>query len=181
MSRAEAKMFHPANYRNLTQIWGPDDFEQAVLDAQQIVEAGRRRRLRLVEEDNLPPAVLFTQSRHRRARLMDGFAVLLLLMLCAALGFIAFALAVPSAKADTEPTPAVLDYADRYGAGAICPVLDEHHTVSGMLGVLYAVEDDGFTPFEAGQIVGISVTEFCPRNQRLMQRFVDIYGGSQVA
>lgn len=136
---------------------------------------------RLPENDYLPPVVLFTaQSRERKARIYDALAVTLGAILLAALGVIAFTLAAPNAKADTI-SPAVLDYVDRYGAGAVCPVLDSHYTVNGMLGVLYGIEDDGFTPFEAGQIIGISVTEFCPRNQPLMRQFINVYGGQVTA
>lgn len=179
VSRAEAKRRHPASHGNLHQIWGVDDFDQCVADALAIVKAGRARRLQLVDEDYLPPAVLFSRSRFRRARVMDALAVALLILLMAALGVIVFA-----ASAKAEPaSPAVMDYVDRYGAGAICKVLSmpEHHTLNGMLGVLTAVENDGFSPYESGVIVGESINEFCPQNLRLMQRFVDIYGGTQPA
>ena len=183
MTRREAMAYHPSNYahRRLERIYGPDDFDQTVRDAQAVVEAGKRR-LRVVGEDERGiPAMLFSTSRHRRAKLMDGLAVALLMALMAAFGVIVMLLAAPSAKADIEPTPAVLDYADRYGEQAICVVLDEHHSVSGLLGVLLAIEKDGFTPYQAGQIVGISVTEFCPRNAPLIQRFVQVYGGQVTA
>jgi len=164
--------------KNLIPVGSPDDFDEIVADAIAVVEAGRARRLRVVEDDYLPPAVLFTRSRFRRAKLMDGLAVALLMLLMAALGVIAFTLA-PHAKADVSP--AVSDYVAVYGAGAVCPVLDEHHTVSGMLGVLRGIQHDGFTAFEAGQIVGMSVTEYCPRNTPLMRQFVAAVEGRQTA
>lgn len=121
---------------------------------------------------------LFSVSRERRARWMDRLAVALLLALAAALGCIAVLASAPKAKADeADPSPAVISYTNRYGL-AVCTTLDDHHTVSGVLGVLLAIQEADWTPFEAGQIVGLSVQEFCPRNERLLERFVDIYGGA---
>ncbi len=118
-----------------------------------------------------------SKSRERRAKLMDAIAVTLLIVLMAALGVLTFA---ATAKAD-DLAPSVVEYVERYGRDAVCPVLDDHNSVAGMLGVLLAIEGDGFTQFEAGQIVGVSVMEFCPRNQELMQRFVAVYGKTDVA
>lgn len=167
---------HPSNYR---------PFDQAVADAQAIVNA---KRLRLVGEHERatppPQSVLLTRSRERKARIHDALAVLLMLALMAALGVVAFALAAPNAKADApQPSPAVIDYVNLYGEPVICHVLDSNGnaTVSGFLGVLRATESEGFTPYEAGQIVGMSVTEFCPDHTRLMQRFVEVYGGQVTA
>ena len=119
-----------------------------------------------------------SKSRERKSRIMDGLAVALLLALAAALGVIAVLAAAP-AKADVSD--AVIDYATTYGEGAICPVLDEHHTVNGVLGVLIGVKKDGFSNFEAGQIVGMSVSEYCPRNEPLLQQFVAVYSGAETS
>ncbi len=116
---------------------------------------------------------LFGCSRFRRAAILDGMAVGLLMAFMAALGVIVFA---ASAKADTDPTPAVIDYVVTYGSGAICPVIDNHYSIPGLMGVLLAIEKDGFTGYQAGQIVGMSVAEYCPRNQPLLDRFVAVYG-----
>ncbi len=117
-----------------------------------------------------------SQSRLRKARIYEGLAFALLIALMVALGLIVAFLAAADARAESDPSPAVVAYVDRYAEAAVCPVLDKHHTVSGMLGVLYALEGEGFSPFEAGQIVGMSVTEFCPRNYRLLTRFTNVYG-----
>jgi len=116
----------------------------------------------------------FSESRERRARRMDALAVILLMLTMAFLGTVVFA---ASAKADPNVSDDVIDYAVRYGAGAVCPVLSEHHTVNGVMGVLLAIRDDGFSDYEAGQIVGLSVAEYCPANQPLLDRFVAVYGG----
>ena len=120
-------------------------------------------------------AKLFGHSRFRRAKVYDGLAVALLMAIMACLGVVVFA---ASAKADPGVSDDVIDYTVRYGAGAVCPVLTEHHTVSGLLGVLLAIRDDGFSDYEAGQVVGLSVAEYCPENQPLLDRFVAVYGGT---
>ena len=61
------------------------------------------------------------------------------------------------------------------------PVISMHDTTSGLLGVLTAIRDDGFSDYEAGQIVGISVSEYCPENYPLLEAFMARYGGSSVA
>lgn len=83
--------------------------------------------------------------------------------------------AAPTATAE-EPTPAVVAYVAHYG-GVACNVLDEFPSIPGMLGVMHGVETAGFSPREAGEVVGMSITEICPRHVRLMERFVDMYGG----
>lgn len=116
----------------------------------------------------------FSESRERRARRMDALAVILLMLTMAFLGTVVFA---ASAKATPNVSDDVIDYAVRYGAGAVCPVLSEHHTVNGVMGVLLAIRDDGFSDYETGQIVGLSVAEYCPENQPLLDRFIAVYGG----
>lgn len=81
------------------------------------------------------------------------------------------------ARAHAEPvSPAVIDYATKYDY-AVCGVLDEHPTISGLKGILAAVMDDGFTAYESGQIVAMAVTLACPEYQPTLDRFVAIYGG----
>lgn len=167
-SRDQARAYHPA-------IWTPDDFDQTVRDAQAVVEAGKRR-LRVVGEDERGlPAFLFTTSRERRARRMDALAVALLMAVAAAFGVILMLLAAPTAKADNVSDD-VLDYVSLYGEGAVCPVISEHYSVNGLLGVMIAIRDDGFSDYETGQIVGLSVSEYCPENYPLLEMFMARYG-----
>lgn len=85
----------------------------------------------------------------------------------------------PTASAD-EPSTTVVAYAATFG-GIVCDVLDDYPTPSGVLGIAQAIQDDGLSAYEAGQVIGLSVAEICPRHMRELQRFIDIYGGSQVA
>lgn len=67
---------------------------------------------------------LFSRSRFRRARIMDGLAVSLLLILMAAFGCIAVMLS-PQAKADVTD-PQVIAFTAAFG-GVVCSVLDDGH------------------------------------------------------
>lgn len=181
MNRDEAMSRHPSTYRPMREIWTPEDFEQAVRDAQAVVQAGKTSRHLHPVADTERTLRLTSVSRHRKARIYDALAVALLLALAAALGVIAVLAAAPHAKADNTASAAVLDYAATYGAGAVCPVLDTHRTVSGVMGVLVGIGRDGFSEYEAGQIVGISVTKYCPRNQPLLRQFIAVYGSTETA
>ena len=87
-------------------------------------------------------------------------------------------LAAP-AHADTpDPTPAVLRYTI-HNEAAICSALGTYDNVPGVLQVLQAIQaDGGFTEYEAGEVVGLSVTDACPRYVPLLQKFVRVYGGA---
>jgi hypothetical protein len=125
--------------------------------------------MRLVREDEyLPPAVLFTQSRERKARLYDRLAVALLLLLCAALGVIGFTLAAPQAKADVDNV--VVAYSAHYG-GAVCSVLSEFPSENGILGIAASIMEDGLTGYQAGQVIYLSVSDICPRHMGLIRAF----------
>ena len=113
-----------------------------------------------------------SQSRERKARIYDGLAVALLMALMAALGVILFA---ASAKAD--PDSEAQAYAAEYGP-AVCSVLDDYPSVSGMLGIMQAIVEDGMTEYQAGEVVGISIYRLCPEYQGLAEKFVQRYGGT---
>ena len=85
----------------------------------------------------------------------------------------------PTASAD-EPSTTVVAYAATFG-GIVCDVLDDHASLGGVQGVIQGVQADGFTAYEAGQIVGLSVAEICPRHTALILRFANAYGGRQIA
>ena len=154
---------------NVYPIWTPKDS----------VDTAKQFHLELDNAErglHIDQSWFLSQSRRRKDRWMDAVALALLMALMAALGVVAFA---ASAKADVSDS--VIDYAVTYGEGAICPVLDEHHTVNGVLGVLIGIKKDGFSNFEAGQIVGLSVSEYCPRNEPLLQQFVAVYSGAETS
>ena len=85
--------------------------------------------------------------------------------------------AVISFAAPVKADTAVQVYADRY-AGAVCNVLDEYPTFDGIIGIGTAIVEDGFTPRQAGQVMGIAVLEVCPRHTGLMNDFVNYYAGA---
>jgi len=113
---------------------------------------------------------MLSHSRYRRAARMDGVALALLLALITAIGVIA----APVARA--EPSTRALEYAALFG-DVVCDVLDDHATISGLIGIGEAITDDGLSYHEAGEVLAISVTEICPRHYLLLKRFVRLYGG----
>lgn len=117
---------------------------------------------------------LFTQSRNRKARLMDGLAVTLLMLLMAALGC-AVVLLSPQAKANPGIDPDVVDYAVAH-ADAVCTVLDRYPTLDGVGGVGMGIINAGWTANEAGQIMYLSVYDMCPEYLPLLKRFATRYG-----
>lgn len=180
MTREQAKKHHPSNYfnRQLEAIWTVDDFNQTVLDAQAVVEAGKLR-----DNERLSPAMMFSASRARRARRMDALAVGLLMLLMAALGCIALLWMAPQAGAapgGLDVSDEVLDYASNRGQ-VVCQVLDEYPSISGLIGVMQGVAEDGFSYFQAGQVTALSVYGLCPRHSDLLDQFVAIYGEDEQA
>lgn len=172
MTRAQARAYHPA-------VWTPDDFDQTVRDAQAVVEAGKRRFRVVGEDERQRPTLLLSTSRERKAKGMDTLAVALLMALMAALGCIVMLLSAPDAKAD-EPSDAAIEYASQRGR-IVCMVLDEHNSIPGLIGVLQGVSEDGWTPYEAGQITAMSVYAFCPEHSDLLDRFANLYGSNAEA
>ena len=81
-------------------------------------------------------------------------------------GFVA--LAAP-ARADIDD-PAVTAYAAHYG-GAVCQTLDEYPTDAGILGVGQGIMEHGFTAFQAGEVIYLSVDDICPRHMALVRSF----------
>ena len=112
-------------------------------------------------------------SRYRRAGILDAIAVLLLMALMAALGVIVYA---ASAKADVDG--AALAYAERYG-GAVCSTLDSGYaSFAGIIGIVQAIEHDGLSAYQAGEVVSLSVINLCPQYDGLLARFINAYGPS---
>ena len=125
--------------------------------------------------DPKPPrwtSKLFGRSRFRRARIYDGLAVTLLMILMAALGTVTYA---ASAKADDGYDPESVAWAAHY-AGAVCSTVADYPTTNGLLGIMNTAEGEGLTAFQAGQAVGISIYDTCPRYGYLIDLFVAKYG-----
>lgn len=96
----------------------------------------------------------------------DRSAVALLMATSALLGA-AFYFASP-AKADGALSDSEADYVLTYGDGAICPVIDRHHSIPGVLGVVSGITKDGFGEGDAVDIVNAAVWMYCPRNWPLL-------------
>ncbi len=111
------------------------------------------------------------RSRYRKAKLLDALGVALLMIFCALLGMITLIASTPHAKAD-DVDNVVFAYANTY-APAVCETLDEgHDSIDGLTGIMLSIVGDGLTPRQAGQVVGISVTENCPRYTPLLRAYI---------
>lgn len=154
--------------RRVVQIWSPQDS----------VDTAQEFHLELANAERGVPerkSRLFSVSRERKARRMDALAVALLLIVMAAFGCIVMLLSTPQAKAD----PATEAYADIYGP-VVCQVLNEHATVYGVLGVGQGIsEESGFTPEQAGEVIGYSVATYCPQHMGLLKRFVAVFSSAE--
>jgi len=72
------------------------------------------------------------------------------------------------AKADGHLDNSEADYVLMYGEGAICPVIDEYHSLAGVTGVARGIAKDGFTLDSAVDIINAAVDQYCPRNWPLL-------------
>ena len=110
-----------------------------------------------------------------KAKLLDALGVTLLMVFMAALGCAVLILSSPKAKADVDD--AAYAYAAVFG-DAVCSTLDTYSSFDGHLGIAKAITKDGLSSYQAGEVIQISVTEICPRHQRLLDRFVSVYAPS---
>ena len=97
----------------------------------------------------------------------DRAAVALLMVTSAALGA-ALYFSSP-ARADGTISAGEADYIELYGQGVVCPVIDRYHSIPGVMGVVSAIVDDGFSEDNAVDIINASVDTYCPRNWPLLQ------------
>ena len=58
----------------------------------------------------------------------------------------------------------------------VCSVLDDYPNNSGVLGIGMALADEGYTGYEAGEIISLAVINVCPEYIPLMMAFADRYG-----
>ncbi len=116
---------------------------------------------------------LMSQSRERKAKVMDALAVILLFLLMGALGAATLLLVAPKAKADIDATSVA--YAAHY-ADAICTTLAGHPTNNGVQGILSAIRDHGLTNLQAAGAVVLAVTDVCPQQTYILERFADRWG-----
>lgn len=117
----------------------------------------------------------YRRARTRIGRLLNHWAIW-----PAIVGFIlGFALYYSApAHADGQIDRYEADYVTSYGF-AVCAVIDEYPTVSGVLGVMRGIENDGFAADSAVDIINASVDQDCPRHWPLLQAIGRAARGSQ--
>ncbi|WP_458317153.1 hypothetical protein [Mycolicibacterium brisbanense] len=76
----------------------------------------------------------------------------------------------PSARADGVLSNREAVYITAYGAGAVCPTIDDFPGIAGVVGVVKGIAADGFTYDDAVDIVNASVASYCPRHWSLLQQ-----------
>ncbi len=113
---------------------------------------------------------LMSQGRERKAKVMDALAVILLFLLMGALGAATLLLVAPKAKADIDAISVA--YAAVY-ADAICGTLAGHPTNAGVQGIIAAIREDGLTNLQAAGAVVLAVSDVCPAQQYVLERFAD--------
>ena len=92
------------------------------------------------------------------------------LLLAAAAGAVIAGACSPPAHADDAS-----DYAASYG-GLVRKQLDATPTLPGVTRVGVLVAGEGFSSYDAGRILRLSVNTFCPRHTDLLQRYVAAVG-----
>lgn len=114
---------------------------------------------------------MFSRSRFRRAGILDTLTVGLLVVVLAALGYLYLVAYAPTAKADVTD-PQVIAFTAAFG-GVVCSVLDDGHaTPAGVYGISQGiVEESGLSYYQAGQVIGLSVAEICPRHLAPVKAF----------
>jgi hypothetical protein len=164
-ARSAARAIHPA-------VWTPQDSIDTANDFHawsDVAEYGT------LDEPARPEAPWYVgQARARKAKWHNRAAVALLIAASVLLGAIFYAAA---AKADTSDARA---YAAEFGP-AVCLTLDDFPSYGGFLGIAEAIERDGLSATEAGQAIGISVADICPRHTQLLTRIASMFGMRSVA
>lgn len=74
--------------------------------------------------------------------------------------------AVP-AKADGVLSDSEAVFVELHGT-IVCRVIDQYHSLSGVMGVAEAIRQQGFSTGDAVDVINASVQEFCPRNWSLL-------------
>ncbi len=151
-------MSHTRLTDNIRAIWTPRD----------AIDTAKQFHLELDNAER--GSRLMSQSRERKAKVMDALAVILLFLLMGALGAATLLLVAPKAKADIDATSVA--YAAHY-ADAICTTLAGHPTNNGVQGILSAIRDHGLTNLQAAGAVVLAVTDVCPQQTYILERFAD--------
>ncbi len=151
-------MSHTRLTDNIRAIWTPRD----------AIDTAKQFHLELDNAER--GSRLMSQSRERKAKVMDALAVILLFLLMGALGAATLLLVAPKAKADIDAVSVA--YAAHY-ADAICGTLAGHPTNNGVQGIIAAIREDGLTNLQAAGAVVLAVSDVCPQQTYILERFAD--------
>jgi hypothetical protein len=76
-------------------------------------------------------------------------------------------------KAHADPVdPLVAVYAAKH-TSAVCETLAIYPTFAGVEGVAEGIQEDGFTAYQSGQIIALSVEAGCPQRLPLLNAFAN--------
>ena len=56
---------------------------------------------------------------------------------------------------------------------AVCMTLDDYPTISGVTGVLKGLIEEGYSPEDAGFVIGRAVRDVCPEHMDLVMRYAN--------
>jgi len=75
-----------------------------------------------------------------------------------------------------SPSPDAVDYALAYEE-AICGAILVNPTPAGVVAAAALIQRDGWSGYQAGEILVMAVTDACPNQLELLQRFANRYAG----
>jgi len=58
---------------------------------------------------------------------------------------------------------------------AVCSVLDDSPSIASIIGMGLALGDEGYSGYDAGQIIGYAVLADCPEYGPLLQEFAEMF------
>lgn len=79
------------------------------------------------------------------------------------------------AAARAHADPAADAYAEKYGL-VVCNVLDKYPTFAGITGIAQGIHNDGLSYYQAGNVIGESVSNLCPQYVGLLKAYVKTAG-----
>lgn len=85
-----------------------------------------------------------------------------------------------AARAHADPGPTIVSYVGNNGE-TVCRLIDEEPNVPEVETLVEVLHGKGFTYFESGQIIGLSVVTFCPANLPVVQAYVNKYSTASVS
>jgi hypothetical protein len=66
-------------------------------------------------------------------------------------------------------------------AVAVCGALDDEASVATVVGLGLALGSEGYSGYDAGQIIALAVMTRCPEYEPVLRRFAEIFAEDQVA